>query len=308
MKSRPRKNAGPLLPGRVVAAHGRRFRIELADGNIVSCVTRGRNTDVACGDRVQIAGTADAEGVIESVEPRSTLFYRSDAYKQKLVAANVTQVLIVVAGRPSFYPELVDRCLAAAEHAGIAAGIVCNKMDLPESAAALEALQPYARLGYRILPLAAKPRVEGTAEQGDIAPLRAALAGHVSVLVGQSGMGKSTLINALLPDAAARTAEISDALDSGRHTTTHAELFHLGPDADLIDSPGLQEFGLHHIGSENAAHAFVELRPWLGQCRFRDCRHLSEPNCAITAAAAAGAISPERLASYRKLAEQLNSR
>ena len=160
----------------------------------------------------------------------------------------------------------------------------------------MQSLAPYRALGYDVLPLAAKI---------DIAPLRAQLAGHVSVLVGQSGMGKSTIINRLLPDATARVGELSAALASGRHTATHARLYHLDRSGHIIDSPGLQEFGLHHVLPQDLEHAFVEFRPHLGHCKFNDCRHLSEPGCAITAAMQDGAIHPQRVASYRRLVTQL---
>ena len=136
-------------------------------------------------------------------------------------------------------------------------------------------------------------------------PLRSHLAGHTSVLVGQSGMGKSTIINALLPDAGAAVSDISLALDSGRHTTTHARLYHLDADTALIDSPGMQEFGLMHLSADDLQRAFVEFEPLLGQCRFNDCRHRGEPSCAIDAAVARGEIDPRRLESYRKVLVEL---
>ena len=270
--------------------------VELGDGALVPCVTRGKRTDIACGDCVVIALTAPDQGVIESTAPRASLFYRSDIQREKLIAANVTQIVIVLATAPAFYVELLDRCLAAAAHAGIPALLALNKMDLDGAEAALQALDRYRALGYEVLPLAAKI---------DIMPLRARLSGHTSVLVGQSGMGKSTIINRLLPAAAARVGELSAALGGGRHTTTHASLYHLDKSSHIIDSPGLQEFGLIHVEPEDLAHCFVEFRDYLGQCKFNDCKHLTEPGCAISAAAAGGAIDPRRVESYRKLVMQL---
>lgn len=285
-----------LLEGLVVASYGRRYLVELPDATVIDCVTRGKRRDIACGDRATVALTGRDQGVIEAVAPRTTLLYRSDARRQKLIAANVTQVIVVVAPVPAFSEDLVNRCLAAAEHSRITALVVLNKADLPESSAALEDLEPYRRLGYRVLALSARR---------DVQPLAALIEADVSVLVGQSGVGKSTIINRLLPQAAARTDDVSRALDSGRHTTTHARLYHLDAKSGVIDSPGMREFGLHHLAIDELARAFVEFRPWLGQCRFRDCRHLGEPDCAITAARDRGEIADRRLASYRGLAQEL---
>jgi len=296
LSSAPKKTAAPTQPGTVVASFGRQFTVELEDGVLIACVTRGKRTDIACGDRVAVAMTAPDQGVIESTTPRVSLFYRSDIQREKLIAANVTQIVIVLASSPPFHAELLDRCLAAAEEAGIPALLALNKMDLPAAAQALQSLERYRALGYDVLPLAAKI---------DIAPLRARLAGHTSVLVGQSGMGKSTIINRLLPDAAARVGELSVALGGGRHTTTHARLYHLDAASHIIDSPGLQEFGLVHVAPEDLAHAFIELRQHLGQCKFNDCKHLTEPGCAITAAVERGEIDAQRVESYRKLVMQL---
>jgi len=286
-----------LLHGQVVAVHGRHYVVELAGGEAVPCFPRGKKSLVACGDRVEVLMSARDQGVIEAVDPRRSLLFRSDRYREKLIAANVTQMVIVLAVVPTFYEELLNRCLVAAEHQGISALIVLNKFDLTDlSAQAMTGLQLYADLGYQVLPLVAKR---------DVQPLRAHLAGHTSVLVGQSGMGKSTIINALLPGAGAAVSDISLALDSGRHTTTSARLYRLDAQAALIDSPGMQEFGLAHLNAYDLQHAFVELRPLLGQCRFNDCRHRGEPGCAIDAAVVRGQIDARRIDCYRKLRAEL---
>ena len=284
------------LEGTVVAAHGRHYLIELADGSTLPCFPRGKKSELACGDRVQLERSGEAQGVINTILPRSSLLYRSNEFRQKLIAANVTLVVIVVATEPSFSDELVTRCLVAAESQDIKALIVLNKCDLIERLPEAEAaLSPFARLGYSILHLSAL---------GEVDALRTQLAGQTSVLVGQSGMGKSTLVNALVPTAGARTREISEALDSGRHTTTHATLYRLPDGAALIDSPGLQEFGLHHLSRSELEHGFREYRAWQGHCRFRNCRHDREPGCAIREAVEAGDVDASRHDTFLRLCQQ----
>ncbi len=282
------------LSGIVIAAHGRQYRIATADGRSWLCFPRGKKSELACGDEVTFEATGDDQGVITALMPRRTLFYRSDAFKQRLIAANVSQVIVVVATEPAFSTQLISRCLVAAETQDIATLIVLNKCDLPatQCAAAESALAPFARLGYRIVALSAR---------ADCSPLRPYLAGQSSLLIGQSGMGKSTLTNGLQPAARAATREISQALNTGKHTTTRASYYRLDADSALIDSPGLTEFGLRHLPRPRIAEGFVELRPLLGQCRFRDCRHDQEPDCRIQQALQAGEIDAQRYAAYRAL-------
>lgn len=286
----------PPRQGRIVAAYGRRVTVEADDGALFECGTRGRNRDVACGDRVTFNPTSLDQGVIEAVAQRKTLLYRSDMNRQKVLAANVTQVVFVLAAVPTYSEDLLSRCLVAAEGAALKVVVVLNKADLgAPTERAREELAWVTGLGYGLLTLSAK---------ASLAELRAYLHGEVTVLVGQSGMGKSTILNTLVPGALAKTNEFSEALDSGRHTTTSAKLYHLDDTTDLVDSPGLQEFGLFHLDDHELLHAFPELRAFHGQCRFNNCRHLQEPGCAVGKAAAEGLVSTNRLGLYQRLVTQ----
>lgn len=284
------------LQGTIVAAFGRHYEIELPGLVRITGFPRGKKSPYACGDRVALERSSSDQAQIVRHLPRSSLLYRSDAFRQKLIVANATQLVLVVATEPSFSDELLTRALVAAETEGLRSLIVLNKTDLTEhlSGARLR-LAPLAHLGYPVIELCARQ---------DARLLLPYLAGELSVLVGQSGMGKSTLINALVPGAAAATREVSEALDSGKHTTTHARLYRLdapAPGGALIDSPGLQEFGLSHLTRGAIEQGFVEFRPHLANCRFRDCRHRSEPGCAIKAAVAAGEIDERRYALFLRL-------
>jgi ribosome biogenesis GTPase len=281
----------------IVAAHGRQYLALTQHGERLLCFPRGKRSDLAVGDRVGILRQSAGQAVVVDRLPRQSLLFRSDAMREKLIAANATQVVVVVAVTPTFSNELVTRCLAAAESESLRSLIVLNKADIADRLAdARRQLETFARLPVPIVELSAIH---------DATPLRRYLEGQVSVLVGQSGMGKSTLVNALIPAAAAATREVSTALDSGKHTTTHASLYSLDADSALIDSPGLQEFGLHHLDEAELNAAFVEFRPFLGQCRFRDCHHRREPDCAIVAASARGEIAPWRLAAFHRLCDEL---
>jgi ribosome biogenesis GTPase / thiamine phosphate phosphatase len=280
-----------LTSGRVVAAYGRRFLVETADAGLISCLVRGRTSEVVCGDRVAVRATDAEQGVIEAVDPRSSLFQRSAPHRAKPIAANVTQVAVVVATEPSFSDEMVARTLAAAEHQRLGSCIVLNKIDLPAGAARVR-LEPFAAAGCRIVE---------TSALGDTAALRRALEGETTLLVGQSGMGKSTLVNALVPDAGAKTREISTFLAGGRHTTANVTLYRLDAASAIVDAPGMQEFGLAHLAFRDIESGFVEFRALLGGCRFPDCRHGSEPGCALAAAAAEARIHPRRLELFRRI-------
>ncbi|QLG88076.1 ribosome small subunit-dependent GTPase A [Chitinibacter bivalviorum] len=281
---------------RIVTSYGKVYIVELDDGRRLSASTRGKKTDYACGDRVAIDVLNAEQAVINKALERKTLLYRSDQWKSKLIAANVTQIIIVVASVPSFSDELIGRALLAAADANIRAVICLNKCDLPESDAARERLAYYKQFDYPVVEISAKQ---------DLSPLMPWLDGQISVLVGQSGMGKSTITNALIPEANARVNEISVALDSGKHTTTHAQLYKLNETAELIDSPGLQSFGLAHMRAESLPHLMADMSPHVGQCRFSNCRHRQEPGCAILSAVAAGEIAATRLELMHRLQDEI---
>lgn len=284
------------LAGTITAAFGRHYEITLQDGRVVNGIPRGKKSPYACGDQVTLGPLHDSEAQILSHAERSSLLYRSDQWKEKLIAANATQVVLVVATEPAFSAELVSRCLVAAMHEKLRAVIVLNKCDLADHLATSRALlAPYVALGAPVVELSALT---------DATPLKPWLSDQVSILVGQSGMGKSTLVNALVPDAGAATREISTALDTGKHTTTHARMYVLPAGGKLIDSPGLQEFGLAHLTRGEIELGFAEFVPHLGQCRFRDCKHGNEPDCAIKTAIAHGEIDARRLAHFVTIANE----
>jgi len=281
--------------GLVTGVWRRHFAVRLDDGNTVNCVLRGRTLGVACGDRVRVAPSAAGEGAIEAIEARGTFLFRSDGHHQKLLAANVTQVLGIVAPVPPYDDELVQRWIIAAESNGCRFALIANKRDLPGFAALAPRLDACRALGYPVVPLCAR------GAPADLAPVRDLVAGQRSVLVGQSGMGKSTLINALLPGSGARVGEVSAALRAGRHTTSETTLYVLGPDSWIVDSPGMKEFGLAHLETAAIAQGFVDLRPFVGRCRFRDCRHGAEPGCAVQEAVVRGEVKPWRVALLQRL-------
>jgi len=281
--------------GLVTGVWRRHFAVRLDDGRLVSCVLRGRRLAVACGDRVRVARTADGQGAIESVEARGTLLFRSDAHRQKLLAANATQVLCIVAPVPPYDDELVQRWIIAAESHGCRFALLANKRDLPEFASLAPRLAACRSLGYAVVPLCAK----GAADE--LRPVRDLVCGQRSVLVGQSGMGKSTLINALLPGSGARVGAISVALRAGRQTTSETTLYALDAQSWIVDSPGMKEFGLAHLSADAITQGFVDLRPFVGRCRFRDCTHGTEPGCALQEAITAGAVKAWRVALLRRL-------
>jgi len=286
------------MSGLIVAAHRRHYDVVMPDGERLACVLKGRSMRIAVGDRVVVDRTPQG-GVITDIEARRNLVYRSDAFKEKLVAANVTQIVAVVAPDIALDEELLQRWMIAAEAAGCRYVVFANKQDLPSFPHLRTRLAPVEALGYPVVALSAR---------NDIATAHAWLDGQHSVLVGQSGMGKSTLINALVPEAQARTSEVSESLNAGRHTTTSTTLYILDAKSWIVDSPGMKVFGLAHVPADDLPAAFVDIRPFLGHCRFRNCRHDAEPGCAVTEAVARGKIAPQRLALMHTILREVQSK
>lgn len=307
-KDNPRGHpaASAAESGTVVAVFGRRYEVEAGAGPLrgqhFDCVTRGKKHIAACGDQVQFALTGPGQAVIEQVLPRRNYLERSDAYKQKGIAANVDQVLVLAAVEPRASEEFITRVLLIAHAAGVPALIALNKTDLAGSAgknSARERLAMFEAAGYEVIEMKAKPR-DGTAPSAQEALLER-VSGRCTVLVGQSGMGKSSLINALVPNAAAVIGELSTALKAGKHTTTFSRLYRIDDSSTIIDCPGMQEVGIHHLSHSDLEAGFPEFAPYLGTCRFANCRHLHEPGCPVRAHADSGQINRERLALFQKL-------
>lgn len=285
------------LQGRIIAAHGRHYTVELPDGNLRKCFPRGKKTGATVGDNVIISPQGADEGSIDRILERRNLLYRSDDMRTKQFAANVDQLLIVVAPEPSFSDDLTGRALVAAWSAGIEPVVVLNKIDLENSVqGARQRLATLSQLGIRVVELSA------LAPESMRAILLPLLKDHCTLLLGQSGMGKSTILNALVPNARAHTQEHSQALGAGKHTTTSTRLYHLPDQAgDIIDSPGFQAFGLYHLTSTDIERGFPEFKEAIQHCRFYNCTHRHEPGCGVLAAIQQGDITTQRHELYKRI-------
>ena len=326
-KAQALTDGAALHTGLVVGAHGRHCVVETADGQRVICHPRGKKSQSVVGDRVRWQAATD-EGTIEQVEPRRNLFYRQDEIRTKSFAANLDQVLILIAAEPEFSETQLTRALIAAEAEHIRPVIALNKSDLGALfEAAWLRLAPYRAMGYTVIPLSLKQAqqqlnhpdpnhpVSPLAQEGQ-AQLLQLLSGQTTLVLGPSGSGKSTLINALVPGAQVVTGEISQALNSGKHTTTTTTWYWVdrivstaGQRTALIDSPGFQEFGLHHIAPAQLAQLMPDIQAHATECRFYNCTHLHEPGCGVLAqvetASSPGAISARRHRIYQQLFEEL---
>jgi ribosome biogenesis GTPase len=274
----------PLEAGLVIAGHGRHVWVETPDGRRLICHPRGKKNQTVVGDCVLWQASED-EGTIEKVEPRRNLFYRQDEIRTKSFAANLDQVLILIAAEPEFSESQLSRALIAAEAEHIRPIIALNKSDLAEPfGRALARMGVYRDMGYTVLPMALKPR--GDAGSDTEHHLDAVLAGKTTLVLGPSGSGKSTLINRLIPDAQVLTNAISTALNSGKHTTTSTTLYWVDAihRTAVIDSPGFQEFGLNHIDPMHLASLMPDIKANASHCKFYNCSHLHEPGCGVIAA------------------------
>lgn len=293
---------GGEQPGLVIANFGPALIVEDLQGGLHRCRVRQNLEALACGDRVVWQDAVTGEGVVVALEPRRSLLTRPDyGGRPRPVAANLHQMIMVTAPRPELSESLIDRYLVMVEHIGVGGLLVLNKIDLlaAEERADLEArLAVYRRIGYPLL-------FASTRTAHGLDALRAYLRERTSILVGQSGVGKSSLIKALLPDREVRIRAVSEVTGLGAHTTSTATLYHLPGGGDLIDSPGVRSFEPTELDVDDLERGFVEFAPYLGRCRFADCSHTVEPGCALREAVERNAIDPRRFASYQQIKSTL---
>ena len=291
-----------LLTGRVITRHGQNLVVLGEDHRYIHCLFRQNLGEVVCGDRVVWQPTHDDEGVVTALLGRDSVLSRPGYNgRDKPLAANVTQLVVVLAPEPQPTGYLTDQYLVAAERIGVSAIIALNKADLLteiEWQAFHQTFAHYEKIGYPVLRISAKLA-------NGLAPLQEHLQHHTSILVGQSGVGKSSLINALMPHKNIEEGRLSEASGLGRHTTSAATLYALDSGGEIIDSPGVRSFRLGKISRQELEQGFREFRPYLGHCQFSNCAHQAEPGCALVEAVEQGAIDPDRLQNFRHMARDL---
>lgn len=285
--------------GIIAANFGRQVLVENADGRLIPCIISGRKLRPVTGDRVmwEPLDSKDKGLVCEILERDNELTRPDRRGRTDVLAANISQVIVVCAPRPAPDLFLIDRYLAAAAFMGACASVVLNKSDLENEAgldSLREALEEYSRIGYPVIHTSAK-------SMDGLDPLRKQLIGHTSILVGQSGVGKSSILNALLPEADILTGELSEASGEGRHTTTASRLYHLDSGGELIDSPGVRDYAPAAFEETDLTDGFIEFAEPAGTCKFANCRHLHEPRCGVTQAVEDGRICARRYESYKRL-------
>ncbi|OED40920.1 ribosome biogenesis GTPase RsgA [Endozoicomonas sp. (ex Bugula neritina AB1)] len=297
---------GPEQPGLIIAHYGSQLEIEAIGkpGKTYRCHLRANLPPLVTGDRIVWRAGTKGLGVVVALGERDSLLSRPDNQGQlKPVAANIDYIVLVVAPAPIPHANLIDRYLVAAETVGIEPVILLNKTDLLNDSVIRQTIDDmmarYEHIGYKVL------RASTRTEDG-LTPLKTLLNEHTSVFVGQSGVGKSSLVNALLPGVDIQVGALSEATGKGTHTTTAAKLFHFPAGGTLIDSPGIREFGLWHMEPIQVLEGFKDFRPFLGYCKFRDCNHDKEPGCAILDALEKGDILHERFASYKHILNSLD--
>lgn len=289
---------GPEQPGRIITRYGAQVDIENDEHIVYRCLLRRNLPSPVCGDRVVWQAGNNQTGIVVAVEPRQSLLERPDADNQiKPVAANINQILVVAAPPPALDLDLINSYLVAAEMTGIQPVLIINKIDLlkEEPLKKLKIrLKPYEDIPYTVIYASCKT-------SHGLDDLVKTLQSKTSILVGQSGVGKSSLIQELLPNEELRVGALSESSGLGRHTTTATRLYHFPAGGELIDSPGVRSFRLGHVSKNQLTDGFIEFRPYLGQCKFSDCQHKVEPDCAIREAVENNGISQERYDSYQRL-------